>query len=77
VVPADRKWFSRVVIGSAIVNALEKLDLHFPTVDGEAKKDFTLIREALEKEGPPREGKPVVKKVAKKKVAKKKAAKKT
>ena len=43
-VPADRKWFSRVVIGSAIVNALEKLDLHFPTVDGEAKKDFTLIR---------------------------------
>ncbi|MGM4892865.1 polyphosphate kinase 2 family protein [Tardiphaga sp. 839_C3_N1_4] len=80
VVPADRKWFSRVVIGSAIVNALEKLDLHFPTVDGEAKKDFTLIREALEKEGPPREGKPVVKKVAKKKVAKKakkKVAKKT
>ena len=71
VVPADRKWFSRVVIGSAIVNALEKLDLHFPTVDGEAKKDFTLIREALEKEGPPREGKPVVKKVVKKKVTKK------
>jgi PPK2 family polyphosphate:nucleotide phosphotransferase len=76
VVPADRKWFSRVVIGSAIVNALEKLDLHFPTVDGEAKKDFTLIREALEKEGPPREREDVVKKVAKKKVAKKKVAKK-
>jgi hypothetical protein len=40
-------------------------------VDGEAKKDFTLIREALEKEGPPRERELVVKKVAKKKVAKK------
>ena len=30
VVPADHKWFARVVIGSAIVSALEKLDLKFP-----------------------------------------------
>ena len=30
VVPADHKWFARVVIGSAIVTALEKLDLKFP-----------------------------------------------
>jgi len=30
VVPADHKWFARVVIGSAIVAALEALDLHFP-----------------------------------------------
>ena len=33
VVPADHKWFARVVIGSAIVSALEKLDLHFPRAD--------------------------------------------
>ena len=33
VVPADHKWFARVVIGSTIVSALDKLDLQFPKVD--------------------------------------------
>ena len=33
IVPADHKWFARVVIGSAIVGALDRLDLHFPKVD--------------------------------------------
>jgi len=33
VVPADHKWFARVVIVSTIVSALEKLDLKFPKVD--------------------------------------------
>ncbi len=32
IVPADHKWFARVVIGSTIVAALDKLDLHFPKV---------------------------------------------
>ena len=36
VVPADHKWFARVVIGSTIVSALEKLDLKFPKVDSAA-----------------------------------------
>ena len=36
VVPADHKWFARVVIGSAIVSALDALDLHFPKVDAAA-----------------------------------------
>jgi PPK2 family polyphosphate:nucleotide phosphotransferase len=70
VVPADRKWFSRVVIGSAIVDALERLDLKFPEVDGDALKEFKMVREALEKEGS--EAGEVAKTVAKKKVAKKK-----
>ena len=30
VVPADHKWFARVVIGSTIVSALDRLDLQFP-----------------------------------------------
>jgi polyphosphate kinase 2 (PPK2 family) len=38
VVPADHKWFARVVIGSAIVSALEGLDLHFPKVDKAAAR---------------------------------------
>src|SRR5215470_12301979 len=51
VVPADHKWFARVVIGSAIVAALEGLDLHFPRVDKDARREFELVRRALEHEG--------------------------
>jgi hypothetical protein len=51
VVPADRKWFARVVIGSVIVDALEKLDLQFPKVDGAALQEFKKARIALESEG--------------------------
>ena len=33
VVPADHKWFTRLVVSNAIVDALEGLDLRFPTID--------------------------------------------
>ena len=51
VVPADHKWFARVVIGSAIVSALETLDLQFPRVDKASLQEFKQVREALENEG--------------------------
>ncbi|MBO4226147.1 polyphosphate kinase 2 family protein [Bradyrhizobium neotropicale] len=51
VVPADHKWFARVVIGSTIVSALEKLDLHFPKVDESERSEFKRVREALLAEG--------------------------
>ena len=47
VVPADHKWFARVVIGSAIVGALEKLDLKFPRADKASLEEFKLVRKAL------------------------------
>ena len=47
VVPADHKWFARVVIGSAIVSALDRLDLHFPKVDKADRSEFKQVREAL------------------------------
>ena len=47
VVPADHKWFARVVIGSAIVCALEKLDLKFPRVDAASLQEFKQVRQAL------------------------------
>jgi PPK2 family polyphosphate:nucleotide phosphotransferase len=50
VVPADHKWFARVVIGSAIVSALESLDLKFPSVDAASLEEFTQVRKALEDE---------------------------
>ena len=51
VVPADHKWFARVVIGSVIVSTLEGLDLKFPKVDAAALAEFKQVRKALENEG--------------------------
>ena len=51
VVPADHKWFARVVIGSAIVSALDGLNLKFPRVDKASLQEFKRVREALENEG--------------------------
>jgi PPK2 family polyphosphate:nucleotide phosphotransferase len=51
VVPADHKWFARVVIGSVIVAELEKLDLRFPRADEASAAEFENVRKALEKEG--------------------------
>jgi hypothetical protein len=51
VVPADHKWFARVVIGSTIVAALESLDLRFPRVDPASLQEFEAVRKALESEG--------------------------
>ena len=51
VVPADHKWFARVVIGSVIVSALEKLDLKFPRADKASLQEFKQVRKALLGEG--------------------------
>jgi PPK2 family polyphosphate:nucleotide phosphotransferase len=49
IVPADNKWFARLVIASAIVEALLNLDLAFPKVDKAKKKELEEIRERLVK----------------------------
>jgi PPK2 family polyphosphate:nucleotide phosphotransferase len=51
VVPADHKWFARVVIISTIVAALERLDLKFPRADKASLREFKEVRAALEQEG--------------------------
>lgn len=51
VVPADRKWFARAVIGSVIVDAMEKLDLSLPKADKASLKELDRVRAALESEG--------------------------
>jgi len=51
VVPADHKWFARVVIGSVIVSTLESLNLRFPRVDKASLEEFAHVRKALESEG--------------------------
>ena len=50
VVPADNKWFTRMVVAAAIVEALEKLDLEYPKIDAATKKELAAARAALLKE---------------------------
>jgi PPK2 family polyphosphate:nucleotide phosphotransferase len=50
VVPADNKWFTRVVVAASIVDALNRLDLKFPKVDEKKKRELAGARAALEKE---------------------------
>jgi PPK2 family polyphosphate:nucleotide phosphotransferase len=47
VVPADNKWFTRLVVAAAIVEAVEKLDLTYPTIDAAKKKELAAARAAL------------------------------
>ena len=50
VVPADHKWFTRLVVGSAIVETLKELKLAYPKVDPARRKELQAARAALEKE---------------------------
>jgi PPK2 family polyphosphate:nucleotide phosphotransferase len=47
VVPADNKWFTRVVVAAAIVDTLGSLDLHYPKVDKDRLKDLAQARRTL------------------------------
>ena len=47
VVPADNKWYSRVVVAAAIIEALASLDLHYPKVDAAKRKELAAARTAL------------------------------
>ncbi|MBR0684160.1 polyphosphate kinase 2 family protein [Roseomonas eburnea] len=47
VVPADQKWFTRLAVVAAIVEALEGLDLHYPRVTKEEKAALEVARKAL------------------------------
>jgi polyphosphate kinase 2 (PPK2 family) len=51
VVPADHKWFARLVVARAIVETLERLDLQFPKVEGAALEELQKARAALDAEG--------------------------
>jgi PPK2 family polyphosphate:nucleotide phosphotransferase len=50
VVPADNKWFTRLIVAAAIVEAMENLDLAYPTVDSNKRKELRTARAALSQE---------------------------
>jgi PPK2 family polyphosphate:nucleotide phosphotransferase len=47
VIPADNKWFTRLAVASAAIEALDSLDLQFPEVDEDKKKELAKVRQAL------------------------------
>ena len=51
VVPADNKWFTRIVVAAAIIDALVSLNLTFPQIDDTKRAELALVREHLLKQG--------------------------
>ena len=47
VVPADHKWFTRLVVSEAIVDALESLELAYPKVSSAKRRELAAVRTAL------------------------------
>lgn len=47
VIPADNKWFTRLVVAAVIVNALDELKLEFPRVDPKRRTDLEMARKTL------------------------------
>jgi PPK2 family polyphosphate:nucleotide phosphotransferase len=47
VVPADNKWFTRVVVAAGVIEALSSLDLHYPEVSKEKLKELASTKRAL------------------------------
>ncbi len=49
VVPADNKWFTRVIVGAAVIDALADLDLAYPAVSKDKLKELAAAKEKLRK----------------------------
>jgi len=47
VIPADNKWFTRLAVAAAIVDTLDGLNLAYPKVDAQKKKELEAARKVL------------------------------
>jgi PPK2 family polyphosphate:nucleotide phosphotransferase len=47
VVPADNKWFTRVVVAAAVIDALDSLGLHYPEVGADKLRELAAVKKAL------------------------------
>ena len=50
VVPADNKWFTRLIVAGAIVRAMSRLDLHFPRTTAARRRELAAARRSLARE---------------------------
>ncbi|PWT88501.1 MAG: hypothetical protein C5B54_10520 [Acidobacteria bacterium] len=47
VVPADNKWFTRIVVASAVIEALSSLNLQYPKVNDAKRKELQAVKQTL------------------------------
>jgi hypothetical protein len=47
VVPADNKWFTRVVVAAAVIEALASVGVAYPAVGKEKLKELEAARQTL------------------------------
>jgi PPK2 family polyphosphate:nucleotide phosphotransferase len=50
IIPADRKWFTRLAVGWVILDKLRKLNLKYPTVSEDHRQELLKAKEILENE---------------------------
>jgi len=48
VVPADNKWYTRLVVAAAIVDTLKDLELSYPVVDPDKRKQLQAAKTQLD-----------------------------
>ncbi len=51
VVPADNKWFTRIVVAAAVIDTLASLDLEYPHMSEEKRKELASVERALKRNG--------------------------
>jgi PPK2 family polyphosphate:nucleotide phosphotransferase len=51
VVPANNKWFTRVIVAAAIIDTLAGLDLHYPKVNKAKRRELAAVRRTLVRSG--------------------------
>ena len=49
VIPADHKWFTRLVVAAAVVDALDSLNLRYPTLDAAKRRELVGVRRAIQR----------------------------
>jgi PPK2 family polyphosphate:nucleotide phosphotransferase len=50
VIPSDHKWFTRVMVADILINTLKSLELDYPTVSAQQKKEIAKAKRLLENE---------------------------
>jgi PPK2 family polyphosphate:nucleotide phosphotransferase len=50
VVPADHKWFTRLIVAGAIVRTLEGMELRYPELDPSRRAELSAARRLLERQ---------------------------
>ena len=47
IIPADKKWFTRLAISDVIIETMKSMDLKYPEVSGEQKKNLEICKDKL------------------------------